>query len=169
MSEGTEAAVSRLERGEKCFSKDMALVLLITHVHVFAHAHMYMCIHVYAYGIVQKSTSAKRRRMYDVLHKFLHNKKILWQKCLQISMKIANRRIKFLADIAIFVTHLILPYPCESIFSHIDLLLLTRTTAHVHGNGNGRSKVMFNRSLLDSLMPVIKEHVLVRCGGTHQV
>ena len=23
----------------------------------------------------------------------------------------------------------ILPYPCESIFSHIDLLLLTRTTA----------------------------------------
>ena len=27
----------------------------------------------------------------------------------------------------------ILPYPCESIFSHIDLLLLTRTTAHAHG------------------------------------
>ena len=41
VSEGTEAAVGKLERGEKYFSKDMALalaVLLVTHV--FAHAHM---------------------------------------------------------------------------------------------------------------------------------
>ena len=76
MSEGTEAAAGRLERGEKYFSKDMALalaVLLVTHV--FAHAHI--------------------RR--TVLRKFL----IVGENyCGRNVYEIANRRVKFLADIS---------------------------------------------------------------------
>ena len=39
-----------------------------------------------------------------------------------------------------------LPYPCGSIFSHIDLLLLTRTTAHAHGLIG-----QWNSSIVDSM------------------
>ena len=48
------------------------------------------------------------------------------------------RRCPHIEDIHFYCTlniacNIILPYPCGSIFSHIDLLLLTRATAHARG------------------------------------